>query len=145
MANDRRKKCCPNEQCEMHKKKKTKKASEKYCSICGTQLVYVCAKCFKEIEDKGVEHRVCRHCEAQSNSRTAEFADKGKQILEYAGPALIVPAGKAVLEKAAPVVKPIFDSGKNAFMEEFKKEAKKNAVRAGKAVAKGIDNGKIKK
>ena len=148
MANDRRKKGCPNEQCEMHKKKKTRKAIEQYCSICGTQLVYVCAKCFKEIEDKGVEHRVCRHCEAQNNSKTAEFADKGKQVLELGAPALlgaVVAVGKETFENVAPAIKQNANDLGKEFLNTLSEESKKQATKAVKDIAKNIANGKIKK
>ena len=40
MATDKRKKGCPNEECEQHQKKVKLKATESYCSKCGTELIY---------------------------------------------------------------------------------------------------------
>ena len=61
---DKRKKGCPNINCSAHIDKRKYKADESYCSKCGTPLVFVCAECYKEIEDT-FGHNLCMRCEAQ--------------------------------------------------------------------------------
>ena len=65
MSRDSRKKGCPNEGCDMNKKKHRFKADDKFCSKCGTELVFVCPKCFSRITDDGPHHKYCALCEAK--------------------------------------------------------------------------------
>ncbi|MBR4896230.1 MAG: hypothetical protein IKZ41_07370 [Clostridia bacterium] len=102
MANDRRKKGCPNSSCERNKNKVKLPATEEYCPKCGTNLVYVCKKCFCQIEDTGREHTLCLSCQAQKEERNKKIIDKSKNI----GTAVLVTAGTVatgIITKAAKV------------------------------------------
>ena len=69
--------------------------------------MFVCAKCFDEIEDLGPKHRKCAGCEAQFEEKKHAIFDKGK---DYAvkgamavGSAVVVVAtgaGKKILKLA---------------------------------------------
>ena len=63
MGSDKRKKGCPNESCERHQKRIMLNATEEYCPKCGTKLIYVCSKCFREIEDIDPNHKTCSLCD----------------------------------------------------------------------------------
>ena len=76
---DKRAKGCPNPECEMNLKKFRYGASDIYCTKCGTELVFVCSKCFSKIEDTGPNHSICVVCEAKSEERKARLIDFGKK------------------------------------------------------------------
>ena len=78
MAKDRRAKGCPNETCPMHKGKKKQSAEYEYCPKCGTRLIYVCEKCFAEIEDIDYSHKKCKRCDAEA----AEKKEKAKDVVK---------------------------------------------------------------
>ena len=80
MIIDRRKKGCPNENCEMHKKKKMQTLENDYCPKCGTKLVYVCMKCFKQIEDNGPKHRICSLCDAKEEEKKQKMINGIKYV-----------------------------------------------------------------
>ena len=100
MVTDRRKKGCPNESCERHQKKIMLKATEEYCPKCGTKLIYVCAKCFREIEDIDPKHRICSLCEAAGQEKKDAAAGKvksaGKAVAGVVTPVIIAAGGKIV-------------------------------------------------
>ena len=73
MENDKRKKGCPSEFCEMHRKKVMQKSEIDYCPKCGTRMKYVCSRCFKEIEDIDKKHRICYLCEAELEEKRAQW------------------------------------------------------------------------
>ena len=73
---DTRIKICPNHLCAKHiTKVKHKRPSEKFCTFCGHELVYVCAQCLERIEDKGPEHRLCAACKAEAAERKEKVAN----------------------------------------------------------------------
>ncbi len=113
MAIDKRKKGCPNESCERHQKKIMLKATEEYCPKCGTKLIYVCAKCFREIEDIDSKHRICSLCEAEGQEKKDAAAGKAKN------------AGKAVVGVVAPVI--IAAGGK--IVKDLQKDSTKKIVK----------------
>ncbi len=123
MATDKRKKGCPNEECEQHQKKIKLKATESYCSKCGTKLIYVCAKCFQEIEDIDPKHRICIRCEAESHdqkkaiSGKAKMAGKGAAAAAGAfGVGIVAKASKKLVSDAAnKIVKVVENAAKNRF------------------------------
>ena len=78
MAIDGRKKGCPNEECERHQKKIKMKATDEFCPKCGTRLVYVCSKCFTEIENIDPKHKICKLCEAKEQQLKNNVAKKAK-------------------------------------------------------------------
>ncbi len=107
MAADKRKKACPNEECERHQKKIMLKATEEFCPKCGTKLIYVCAKCFREIEDIDPKHKICSLCEAKEQEKKVAAADKaakaGKVAAGFVG-TIVIGAGAKIaknLEKDA--------------------------------------------
>ena len=106
MAKDNRKKGCPNLTCQFNKEKKKQKADMCFCPKCGTPLVYVCAKCFNEIEDLGPEHRICAHCEAVGDDHMERIKDGLKTAGRIGGTALLS-LGTAIGAKAYPKVKKI--------------------------------------
>ena len=54
---DKRIKGCPDPGCERHVEHYKYKADDQFCTLCGARLVYVCAKCFEEIEDSEDQRR----------------------------------------------------------------------------------------
>ena len=54
---DKRIKGCPDPGCERHVEHYKYKAGDQFCTLCGARLVYVCAKCFEEIEDSEDQRR----------------------------------------------------------------------------------------
>jgi len=122
MATDKRKKGCPNEACERHQKKIMLKATEEYCPKCGAKLIFVCAKCFREIEDIDIKHRVCSLCEAESQEKKEAAVDKAKK------------AGKA----AAGVVTPIIVGVAGKVIKDAQKGAINKGVKAVEQVAKAL-------
>ena len=117
MEKDYRKKGCPNVACERHEKKIRLRSTEKYCPLCGTPLVYVCAKCFDEIEDIGPKHNICLTCEAKKD-----------QVRENTG---------KNARRAASAVGAVAASVGVAFLSGVTKEASTMAVKGGKAIVKG--------
>ena len=59
---DKRIKKCPEPGCTRHIEHYKYKPSDRFCALCGSQLVFVCAKCFKEIEDTEDQYRYCEEC-----------------------------------------------------------------------------------
>ena len=113
MMNDRRKKGCPNEHCVQHINKVKHESEIDYCPKCGTKLIFVCAKCFSEIEDIDTKHRIWLRCKTEAEEKRAQTIGKGKDIAEkyVAGPLLTVVTGvvvtvqKDAIKKGATVVK----------------------------------------
>ena len=106
MAKDNRKKGCPNIDCTYNKDKVFQKADVNYCPKCGSLLVFVCAKCFSEIEDSGPEHKICAHCEAKADQNMDKIKGGVKKAGQVAG-SVAVAVGSAVVAKALPQVKNI--------------------------------------
>ena len=122
MAIDKRKKGCPNESCERHQKKIMLKATEEYCPKCGTKLIYVCSKCFREIEDIDPKHRICSLCEAEGQEKKDAAADKAKKV------------GKGAIGLVVPVV--IGAGGK--IVKNLQNDAVKKTVKVVEAAAKKV-------
>ena len=62
---DKRIKGCPDPGCERHVEHYKYKAGDQFCTLCGARLVYVCAKCFEEIEDSEDQRRYCYNCKPE--------------------------------------------------------------------------------
>lgn len=91
---DKRVKGCPNESCEMHKEEFKYANDDNYCVKCGTKLIYVCAKCFGEIEDNDEKRKICYRCEAEAKERSNKVKDT---VVEIVGGAVdLVPGGKNI-------------------------------------------------
>ena len=86
MSHDNRKKGCPNEVCDMHIKQTKMRANYLFCPICSTELVFVCSKCFKKINDEGPHHKYCALCEAkQIKPKPIKIAQDAIQQLSQMG------------------------------------------------------------
>ena len=105
MATDRRIKGCPNEECSFHRNKIKQKAEVDYCPKCGSQLIYVCAKCFSQIEDIDSKHRICSLCEAKAEEKKAKRIEKAKNIGGKVGKAAIGVVGTVAVGIVGKVVK----------------------------------------
>ena len=68
---DKRIKGCPDPGCERHNEHYKYKPTDRFCTLCGSQLVYVCAKCFKEIEDTEDHRRYCEDCKPKQSKNAA--------------------------------------------------------------------------
>ena len=95
---DRRKKGCPNEDCERHQKKVKLAATEVYCPKCGAELIFVCEKCFKEIEDLGPEHRKCALCEAKAEEQREKIKEAVKKGGKYVAAIAMAIGGKVAAD-----------------------------------------------
>ncbi len=117
---DKRKKGCPNECCEIHVRKVKHKAEINYCPICGTELLYVCSKCFSEIENIDEKHRICALCKAEYEEKHRGRVEKLKS------------GGKLVATTALPLilnnVKKLVDKGINRVVD-IGVESAKGAVK----------------
>ena len=82
------------------RQKNKMKAEDEYCPKCGAELVFVCKKCFKEIQDIDEDHRICNHCieEAQEKKekRIEKVKDYGKKAAVAAGTGVLAVGGKIV-------------------------------------------------
>lgn len=118
MAKDSRKKGCPNIDCVNYKNKIFQKADVDYCPKCGTTLVFVCARCFCEIEDSGSEHKICAHCEAKADQNKDKIKDGLKKAGQVAGSAAVA-LGGAVAAKALPEIKKVVvDKGEKIVVDK---------------------------
>lgn len=84
MAKDKRTKGCPNTECSRNNKKYHYKVTDRYCTICGCELVLVCQDCFQKLADLGPEHTRCGSCLAEREDRKHRPA---KRIRHIAGEA----------------------------------------------------------
>ena len=74
-SKDKRIKGCPDHGCARHIEHYRYKPADRFCTLCGSQLVYVCAKCFEEIEDTEDQRRYCENCRPKQ-SRDGKEAQK---------------------------------------------------------------------
>ncbi len=80
MSKDRRTKACPNADCDRNTKKYHYKSTDRYCTICGAELVFVCADCFKKISADDPHHIRCAYCEAKREDLKHNTAKKIERI-----------------------------------------------------------------
>ena len=64
---DKRIKDCPEPGCIRHIEHYKYKPDDMFCTLCGSQLVFVCAKCFKEIDDTEDHRRFCEDCKPEKS------------------------------------------------------------------------------
>ena len=127
MATDKRVKGCSNPECVNHIKKIKMKAEDEYCPKCGTELVFVCKKCFSEIQDIDEDHRICTHCIEEAQEKKEKRIEKVKNY----GKKAAVAAGTGVLAVGGKIVTKVM------------KDEEKEIVKIGVEVAKkGIDAAK---
>ena len=98
MATDKRVKGCSNPDCENHIKKIKLKATDEFCPKCGESLVFVCKKCFGEIQDLGPEHNKCTHCMEAAQAKKEQRIDKAKDVAKKAGGAVMGVGGAVVVK-----------------------------------------------
>lgn len=83
MSKDKRVKGCHNLTCKNYRKEVKFKITDNYCTLCGTELVYVCADCFEKIEEMGPGKRFCKKCEDDHNAKKEKIkagVDKAKDL-----------------------------------------------------------------
>lgn len=105
MTKDKRVKGCPTEGCQMHDEKKRRPADDEFCPKCGARLIFVCKKCFCEIEDIDSDHRICARCEAELKDKQKE----AKELIQKGGAATV--AAAMALPKAYNFVKDVIKKG----------------------------------
>lgn len=120
MAKNRRAKGCPNETCPMHKEKKKQSAEYEYCPKCGTRLIYVCEKCFAEIEDIDYSHKKCKRCEAEAAEKKEKAKDAVKNVAGKAGAAGVAVVGAAAAGIQKEGVKQAAAAGSKVVKEAIK-------------------------
>lgn len=69
MPKDKRVKGCPNIKCERNSEHYKYKAEDSFCTKCGSELVFMCPKCYGKLADLGPEHVVCDKCAAIKDDR----------------------------------------------------------------------------
>lgn len=150
MTKDRRVKLCPNETCDRNIKKHRYKAEEKYCSVCGEELVFVCKDCLRKIKDDGPEHRICRTCENKRDISKFKFnankiANKAGEEIKEAGKAIadVAETGIDIVKEQTPAV--IEKIKKIADDEKVKPVLEKVALKAADITLEKLPNGDVKK
>ncbi|MDX9917859.1 MAG: hypothetical protein RBT15_07555 [Gudongella sp.] len=126
MVIDHRKKLCPNENCEMHNKKVLQNSDIDYCQKCGTKLNFVCTKCLRVIDSKGIKHRICHVCEAEKEQKRVRRKEKLKSST--------VKTGAVIVTVATPIVKSIFDT----MIDDSQGKVTKLGTKAIKAAVKTV-------
>ena len=91
---DKRIKGCWNPLCRSHKKHLKFKSDDIYCPKCGRELVYVCAKCGRMMEDRGRKHTVCDHCIERKEANAAARKEATASVLSA-----IAAVGNLIAEK----------------------------------------------
>ena len=99
MAKDKRIKGCSNPLCQKAERKSKFKAEENFCPICGSELVFVCAKCHGPLEDERPNHKICGGCEAAASDRKAKVIDGGKKMAASTGSVALAVAGVLLRKK----------------------------------------------
>ena len=100
---DKRIKGCPDPGCARHNEHYKYKPTDQFCTLCGSQLVYVCAKCFKEMEDTEDRRRYCEDCKPKQSKNTAgeQKPPKEKKKKEKKAPG----KGKEAVARSVAVIK----------------------------------------
>ena len=91
---DKRVKGCIDESCQAHIEKRKYKAGEEYCSKCGKPLAFVCAECYKQIENV-YGHKFCMLCEAQKKHHGGKIKHELKKFGDKAKADIALGAKKA--------------------------------------------------
>ena len=128
-ATDKRVKGCPNESCECRLKKIKYKATVDHCPKCGSRLIYVCPKCFSEIEDIDSSHRICKLCEAknqETKDKAVGFAKNAAKKVGAGALAIGVAVGSGIAHNVG-------------------KDIKKDVIKHGTEIVKNIINNVAKK
>lgn len=71
---------CTNPECKAFKNKKYKyKDENQYCTLCGQELSYVCADCWKAMQDD--TEKYCISCKALREQKKEKVIDAGKGVV----------------------------------------------------------------
>lgn len=107
---------CVNQNCVAYKKIRFKDGDD-YCTKCGEKLQYVCADCWKQLENN--KERYCIVCKALRDDKSEQRIEKAKaagKAFVAVGPAMVAAAknvkqiekaGKTIIEVGGKVVKVI--------------------------------------
>lgn len=122
---DKRSKGCPNDVCKRNNEHYLYKATDLYCTICGTELVFVCPKCFGKLADQGPEHIICSSCEAEKEDRKNSFNKKLKSVgnsIENGAHSVgdAVNSGKKAIKEFAEPLAASFKEESNQFVNSAK-------------------------
>ena len=82
---DNRIKGCPNVTCADFLSKEKYSAGDNYCRKCGTPLVFVCARCFRKIEDAEGQ-RLCPDCSGKKKTKVADATKKAAFVVRQKAP-----------------------------------------------------------
>lgn len=82
---DRRIKACTNPSCRRCKKHYKYQADENYCSVCKSELEYVCAKCGGKLEDIDRKHKVCFKCIEKQRKNAETRKEVATGLITIAG------------------------------------------------------------
>lgn len=95
MSKDKRVKSCPNlMNCERATAKVKYAPTDIYCSLCGSELVFVCKKCGKKIENLGPEHFQCAVCSAEKDDLKNNREKRKQRNREKIGNVMSTAKGK---------------------------------------------------
>jgi hypothetical protein len=144
---DKRIKACPNSNCPDSQTRKKYKADDTFCTKCGSRLIFVCAECFKEIEDEP-GHKFCMNCEAKKKHDGGIIQHKVKKIGEKTKEAINSGAVKAgqKIKQGALVVKAKAPQGLRLLKEGAKNpKVQQAAVVVADAALRNVRNSKVKR
>lgn len=112
---DKRIKGCWNPLCRSHKKHLKFKSDDIYCPKCGRELVYVCAKCGRMMEDRGRKHTVCDHCIERQEANAAARKEATASVLNA-----IAAVGNLIAERISMNKAERISGSKSAETDEIK-------------------------
>ena len=81
---------CVNEDCIAYKKRHYNK-EDNYCLVCGKELYFVCADCWKQLSDN--KEKYCITCKATRDDKRDQRIDGVKKIAAGVGGAFTFVAG----------------------------------------------------
>lgn len=88
---------CVNEECSAYKKVRYKDV-DAYCSKCGNQIYYVCADCWKQLENN--KSRFCTSCEMiRKDKRDQRIANIQDGVNKFGGLAVAIGGSAAAVVK----------------------------------------------
>ena len=89
---------CTNDDCVMKHKKAKFKASDMFCSKCGTKLVYVCADCYEPVEK--MTYKYCWPCQKRHDARKENRKEAVIKVAERVAPVVLPIVTKVDPKKA---------------------------------------------
>lgn len=144
---DRRVKGCPNTECERHNKYKYKH-SDQFCTLCGSPLIFVCAECFKQIEDAPDMHRYCENCKAEKAQDGGKvphaFKELGRGAKDKAGKGAAA-IGDAAVKGVELVKEKAPDIKEGAIELALNPKVQQAALEVADIAKEGIKNSKVRR